>query len=228
MNLPNTISAARIVASPLLALLPFVQSVPVRVFAFALYLVTAISDHWDGKIARARGLITDLGKILDPLADKLLLVGTFIPMFMLQGHPEDLLLRALPAIAERSAYPFTTWGLDQFWFPWWVLVLIVGREAFMTWFRSFAQARGVVIAAQRLGKWKAGFQYTWMGASYCWFALKLLYDGQGWHGPIAMFWARLLGGIGTITLAVAFLLTLISLGDYLVKHGSVFTVPKKA
>jgi hypothetical protein len=43
-----------------------------------------------------------------------------------------------------------------------------------------------------------------------------------------MFWARLLGGIGTITLAVAFLLTLISLGDYLVKHGSVFTVPKKA
>lgn len=228
MNLPNTISAARIVASPLLAMLPFVQSVPVRVFAFVLYLVTAISDHWDGKIARARGLITDLGKILDPLADKLLLVGTFIPMFMLQGHPEDLLLNALPAIAERSAYPFTTWGLDQFWFPWWVLVLIVGREAFMTWFRSFAQARGVVIAAQRLGKWKAGFQYTWMGASYCWFWLKLLYDEQGWHGPIAMFWARLLGGIGTITLAVAFLLTLISLGDYLVKHGSVFTVPKKA
>ena len=228
MNLPNTISAARIVASPLLALLPFVQSVPVRVFAFALYLVTAISDHWDGKIARARGLITDLGKILDPLADKLLLVGTFIPMFMLQGHPEDLLLRARPAIAERSAYPFTTWGLDQFWFPWWVLVLIVGREAFMTWFRSFAQARGVVIAAQRLGKWKAGFQYTWMGASYCWFWLKLLYDEQGWHGPIAMFWARLLGRIGTITLAVAFLLTLISLGDSLVKHGSVFTVPKKA
>jgi CDP-diacylglycerol--glycerol-3-phosphate 3-phosphatidyltransferase len=228
VNLPNTISAARIVASPLLAMLPFVQSVPVRVFAFVLYLVTAISDHWDGKIARARGLITDLGKILDPLADKLLLVGTFIPMFMLQGHPEDLLLNALPAIAERSAYPFTTWGLDQFWFPWWVLVLIVGREAFMTWFRSFAQARGVVIAAQRLGKWKAGFQYTWMGASYCWFWLKLLYDEQGWHGPIAMFWARLLGGIGTITLAVAFLLTLISLGDYLVKHGSVFTVPKKA
>jgi len=228
VNLPNTISAARIVASPLLAMLPFVQSVPVRVFAFVLYLVTAISDHWDGKIARARGLITDLGKILDPLADKLLLVGTFIPMFMLQGHPEDLLLNALPAIAERSAYPFTTWGLEAFWFPWWVLVLIVGREAFMTWFRSFAQARGVVIAAQRLGKWKAGFQYTWMGASYCWFWLKLLYDEQGWHGPVAMFWARLLGGIGTITLAVAFLLTLISLGDYLVKHGSVFTVPKKA
>lgn len=228
MNLPNTISAARIVASPLLALLPFVQSVWVRAFAFALYLVTAISDHWDGKIARERGLITDLGKILDPLADKLLLVATFVPMFLLQAHPDDRLLALLPAVAERSGYAFTTWGIEQFWFPWWVLVLIVGREAFMTWFRGFAQARGVVIAAQRLGKWKAGFQYTWMGAAYCWFMLKLIYAELGLDGPIAMFWARLLGGIGTITLSVAFLLTLISLGDYLVRHGSVFTTPRKA
>ena len=228
MNVPNTISAARIVASPLLAILPFVPSLPVRLFAFVLYLVTAISDHWDGKIARDRGLITDLGKILDPLADKLLLLGTFVPMFLLQAHPQDALLQWLPMIQERSAYPFITWGIEAVWFPWWVLVLIVGREAFMTWFRSFAQARGVVIAAQRLGKWKAGFQYTWVGASYCWFTLRLLYLEQEWQGPIAMFWARLLGGIGAITLAVAFLLTLISLGEYLRKYQCVFTTPKQA
>jgi CDP-diacylglycerol---glycerol-3-phosphate 3-phosphatidyltransferase len=223
VNLPNTISAARIVASPFLAALPFVPSVAVRLFAFVLYLVTAISDHWDGKIARSRGLITDLGKILDPLADKLLLLGTFVPMFMLQAAPADPLLSMLPMFAERSAYPFITWGIEAVWFPWWVLVLIIGREAFMTWFRGFAQGRGVVIAAQKLGKWKAGFQYTWMGASYLWFALKLLYDQQGWHGPIAMFWGQVLGGIGLIAMYVAFLLTLISLVDYLVRHGSVFT-----
>lgn len=223
MNLPNTISAARIVASPFLAALPFVPSVAVRMFAFVLYLVTAISDHWDGKIARSRGLITDLGKILDPLADKLLLLGTFVPMFMLQAAPGDPLLAMLPTFAERSAYPFITWGIEAVWFPWWVLVLIIGREAFMTWFRGFAQGRGVVIAAQKLGKWKAGFQYTWMGASYLWFALKLLYDQQGWHGSIAMFWGQVLGGIGLIAMYVAFLLTLISLVDYLVRHGSVFT-----
>jgi CDP-diacylglycerol---glycerol-3-phosphate 3-phosphatidyltransferase len=223
VNLPNTISAARIVASPFLAALPFVPSVPVRMFAFVLYLVTAISDHWDGKIARSRGLITDLGKILDPLADKLLLLGTFVPMFMLQAAPADPLLAMLPMVAERSAYPFITWGIEAVWFPWWVLVLIIGREAFMTWFRGFAQGRGVVIAAQKLGKWKAGFQYTWMGASYLWFALKLLYDQQGWHGSIAMFWGQVLGGIGLIAMYVAFLLTLISLVDYLVRHGSVFT-----
>lgn len=223
MNLPNTISAARIVASPFLALLPFVPSTTVRFGAFVLYLVTAISDHWDGKIAREQGLVTDLGKILDPLADKLLLLGTFVPMFLLQASADDPLLRWLPTVAERSAYAFTTWGVDAVWFPWWVLVLILGREAFMTWFRGFAQARGVVIAAQRLGKWKAGFQYTWMGAAYCWFWVKLLCDARGWHGPVATFWARVLGGIGTVTIAVAFALTLISLADYLVRHRDVFT-----
>lgn len=222
MNLPNTISAARIVAAPILAALPFIPSVEVRAFAFVLYLVTAISDHYDGKLARERGLITDLGKILDPLADKLLLLGTFIPMFLLQGAPDDALLSVLPTFTERSAYAFTTWGIESLWFPWWVLVVILGREAFMTWFRSYAQARGVVIAAQRLGKWKAGFQYTWMGASYFWFAAKLLLDEQQWHGPAAMAFAQVIGCIGGVTMVVATILTLWSLVDYLTRHGDVF------
>jgi phosphatidylglycerophosphate synthase len=223
VNLPNTISAARIVAAPFIAILPFVPSVWVRVVAFVLYLVTAISDHIDGKIARSQGLVTDLGKILDPLADKLLLICTFVPMFLLQGPPGDPLLRLLPAVTEQTMYPFVTWGLGPIFFPWWVLVPIVGREVFMTWFRGFAQGRGVVIAAQSLGKWKAGFQYTWIGASFCWFWYSLAMAEQGWWGsPMALFWARLLGMIGTITMFVALALTLISLGDYLVRHGSVF------
>ncbi|MDH5234262.1 MAG: CDP-alcohol phosphatidyltransferase family protein [Gemmatimonadota bacterium] len=223
MNLPNSISAARIAVAPLIAFLPFVQSVGWRAVAFALYLVTAMSDHWDGYIARSRGLVTDLGKLLDPIADKLLLVATFVPMFLLQAHADDPLLRLLPEVAERSAYPFMTWGVAAFWFPWWVLALIVGREVFMTWFRTFAQGRGTVIAAQRLGKWKAGFQYTWMGAAYFWFALKLLFDERRWHGPVATFWAQLVGAIGILALGVAFLLTLVSLADYLVRHRAVFT-----
>lgn len=223
MNLPNAISVARIVASPLIAALPFIPSVAWRIVAFVLYLITAISDHVDGKIARDRGLVTDLGKILDPLADKLLLLATFVPMFLLQAAPLDPLLRALPAVAERSQYAFITWGIDAIHFPWWVLVLILGREIFMTWFREFAKARGEVIAAQRLGKWKAGFQYTWIGAAYCWFWLKLLQTEQAWDGPVAMFFAQLLGAIGGVTLVVAFLLTGISLLDYLRRHRAVFT-----
>jgi phosphatidylglycerophosphate synthase len=225
VNLPNAISTARIVAAPLLAILPFIHSVLWRGVAFALYMITALSDHWDGKIARSRGLITDLGKLLDPLADKLLLVASFVPMFLLQAHPGDPLLGLLPAVAERSAYPFVTWGVDAVWFPWWVLVLILGREAFMTWFRGFAQARGTVIAAQQLGKYKAGGQYTWMGASYLWFAFKLLTDEQGWHGPAAMFGVRLLGAIGTLAMILALVMTFVSLVDYLVRHHDVFTRP---
>ncbi|MBX3133524.1 MAG: CDP-alcohol phosphatidyltransferase family protein [Gemmatimonadaceae bacterium] len=223
MNLPNLISAARIVATPFLALLPFVESVGLRFFAFALYLVTAISDHIDGKIARARGLITDLGKVLDPLADKLLLVGCFVPMFLLQAPAHDPLLRVLPVVAERSQYYFVAFGMGPIFFPWWVLVPIVAREVFMTWFRGFAQARGVVIAAQPLGKWKAGFQYTWMGASFFWFGLKLFIDRQQYWGlPTADLLARLIGTIGSVAMLVALALTLISLGDYLVRHRSVF------
>lgn len=225
MNLPNSISTARIVASPLIAALPFIPSVTWRLVAFVIYVVTAVSDHIDGKIARSRGLITDLGKILDPLADKLLLVATFVPMFLLQGAPDDLLLSLLPAVPERSQYAFTTWGLEAVFFPWWVLLLIIGREAFMTWFREFAKARGEVIAAQRLGKWKAGFQYTWVGAAYMWFAIKLWQGQQGWDGPLATAFARLLGGIGIVTLIVAFVLTGISLLDYITRHRAVFTRP---
>lgn len=225
MNLPNTISAARIVASPILAAMAFVPSVAWRAVAFVLYLVTAISDHYDGKIAREQGLITDLGKWLDPLADKLLLLAAFVPMFVLQAPASDPLLMLLPTFAETAQYPFTTWGASEVFFPWWVLVAILGREAFMTWFRGFATRRGVAMAAQKLGKWKAGFQFTWMGASFFWFGYRLLIEQQGWgSAPHAMFWARVLGGIGTITMYVALALTLISLADYLVSYRRVFTM----
>ena len=226
MNLPNTISAVRIATAPLVAVLPFIPSVGWRFTGFALFLASAISDHVDGRIARSRGLVTDLGKLLDPLADKLLLVATFVPMFLLQARPDDLLLRLMPEFTERSAYPFETWGVAAVWFPWWVLVLILGREAFITWFRTFAKARGVVIAAEALGKWKAVFQYIWAGAAYCWFALKLLRDDGRLAGPVAEFGWRLVCLIGSIAMVVALSLTLISLSSYVVGHRDVFTRPR--
>lgn len=227
MNLPNTISAARIVASPVFAALAFVPSVPLRATAFVLYLITAISDHYDGKIAREQGLITDLGKVLDPLADKLMLLACFVPMFMLQGAPGDPLLALLPTVAEGSQYPFRTWLLPPLFFHWWILVPILGREAFMTWFRGFAQKRGAVIAAQRLGKFKAGFQFTWMGASFAWFMLQTMVTSYGLDGNAAMMAVtHVIGGIGIITMYVALALTLISLGDYLISYRSVFTAKR--
>lgn len=227
MNLPNTISAARIVASPVFAALAFLPSIGLRAVAFVLYLVTAISDHYDGKIAREQGLITDLGKVLDPLADKLMLLACFVPMFMLQTAPGDALLALLPSVAEGSQYPFRTWLLPPVYFHWWILVPILGREAFMTWFRGFAQKRGAVIAAQKLGKFKAGFQFTWMGASFAFFLLQTIAEQYSMqrNTPL-MALTHLIGGIGTITMYVALALTLISLGDYLVSYRAVFSTKR--
>ena len=227
MNIPNTISIARIIASPVFAAMAFIPSVGMRAVAFVLYLISAISDHYDGKIAREQGLITDLGKVLDPLADKLMLLACFVPMFILQGAPGDALLALLPTVAEGSQYPFRTWLLPPVYFHWWILVPILGREAFMTWFRGFAQQRGAVIAAQRLGKFKAGFQFTWMGASFAWFMLQTMVETYALENNTPMMaLTHLIGGIGTVTMYVALALTLISLGDYLISYRSVFTAKR--
>ena len=169
MNLPNAITAARIAVSPLIALLPLLPSPTARLWAFVLYTVAAITDYWDGYLARSRNLVTDLGRLLDPLADKLLLVATLVPMYLLQRGP--LLASAAPAgsyeaggVELRFVTPLGLAGL-----PLWVILVVVGREAFMTIFRQFAKRRGVVISAIGPAKWKTGFQSLWVGSAYSWF-----------------------------------------------------------
>ena len=102
-------------------------------------------------LARSRKQETDLGRLLDPLADKLLLVGTFVPMY--------LLAPTFPFIT-----PFGDVGL-----PLWVVVVVLGREVFMTLFRQAAKRRGVVIAAIGPAKWKTAVQLVWQGSAYFWF-----------------------------------------------------------
>ncbi|HEY7393208.1 MAG TPA: CDP-alcohol phosphatidyltransferase family protein, partial [Gemmatimonadaceae bacterium] len=80
MNLPNALSVARIAVTPLIAALPFAESWPLRLGAFVLFLAAAITDYIDGFLARSRKQETDLGRLLDPAADKALLIGTMIPM----------------------------------------------------------------------------------------------------------------------------------------------------
>jgi CDP-diacylglycerol--glycerol-3-phosphate 3-phosphatidyltransferase len=220
MNLPNALTIGRIAVTPLVALLPFVTSPTVRFVGFALFVIAAVTDHFDGAIARSRGCITDLGKILDPLADKLLLVGTFIPMFLLQHPVGDALATAIPWVHEdAAAFPFET-AVGPLALPWWVLAVVLGREVFMTVFRRIAQHRGVVIAAIGPAKWKAGFQFTWIGAAYCWFGARTLADRRQWDGQPAWEVAEfIIGHVGAITMIVAVVLTLYSLGLYLARYG---------
>ncbi|MBA4072955.1 MAG: hypothetical protein C0497_14110 [Gemmatimonas sp.] len=221
MNLPNSITVGRIALTPLVAWLPFVHSATLRGLAFVLFLVVAISDHYDGKLARSRNQITDLGRLLDPLADKIFLLATFIPMYMLQAPRGEWLGQLLPRAAESSGYPFVTWAAVSVPFPWWVLFIVLGREAAMTWFRHAANAKGVVISAIGPGKAKATFQYIWVGAAYFWFAFRTWVEEHGFTDRGWDQLALMVGSVGTLSMAIAVVLTVWSFVVYVRRYGSV-------
>ena len=236
MNLPNSLTVGRIAISPLVALLPFAESWQLRFAGFALFIVVAVTDYWDGKLARSRNLVTRLGTLLDPLADKLLLFATFIPMFILVGngwdpalispHRTPLLDGVLgPMLREgRSgdpAFPFLTpWA--PVGLPWWILAIVLGRELFMTFFRQAAARRGVVIAAIGPAKVKTGFQWTWVGIAYFWFAAATLAAAERWTSVAWRAFAYFAGLAGVVTMLVAVVLTLWSMWLYVRRYGSVF------
>jgi CDP-diacylglycerol--glycerol-3-phosphate 3-phosphatidyltransferase len=228
VNLPNAISAARIAVSPLIALLPLVPSPLWRAVAFALYIVSAVSDYFDGWFARTRGMVTDLGKILDPLADKLLLVATFVPMIVLQGPAADPLARFVAGSLRISsdgafAFPFITW-FGTFALPWWVVTVVLGREIFMTIFRQLASRKGVVIAANYPAKVKAVMQYIWVGAAYFWFGMQTLAERNHIDGqPIWNLVTQLVGTIGVVTMCLAVGLSIASFANYLRRYAALFT-----
>jgi CDP-diacylglycerol--glycerol-3-phosphate 3-phosphatidyltransferase len=201
MNLPNGLTIARITVTPLIAALPFVPSASARLGAFLLFFAAAISDWFDGYLARRRKQETNLGRMLDPLADKLLLVGTFIPMYFLAHQ-----------------FPFET-PIGNFGLPWWVAAIVLGREVTMTWFRQFAARRGVIIASIWPAKWKTGIQLVWQGAAYFWFWLATLAAEQAWGRSRWHKTSLLVGSVSTLMMFVAIALTLYSLYIYMRDYG---------
>ena len=224
MNLPNALTVGRIAITPLIATLPFAPATTPRRHRVRLCsLFAAVSDYADGVLARSRKQETTLGKLLDPLADKLLLIGTFVPMWALMQSAtgRSPARRSRRAILSPRALPFVTpWGDVSL--PWWIVVIVLGRELAMTIFRQAAARRGVVIAAIGPAKLKTVFQLLWQGAAYLWFvvatfALTHDWTGAAWHG-LALF----IGTAGTIVMSVAVLLTLYSLWLYVSRYGRVF------
>ena len=199
MNLPNLITIARIVLAVVVVPLLFVDRFDARLAAFIIFLVAAFSDLWDGHLARSRGLITDLGKLLDPIADKLLLAATFIPFYAL-SHP------------GRPDQPFP-WFDGRF--PLWIMLVIFGRELFITLFRGYAARRGVVIAAGKAGKYKAVTQNVFIGAGILWFALHSLAGARGWDGPVWEGWKSFHFAFAVFFLCIAVVLTVYSMIVYL-------------
>ena len=204
VTLPNIITVARIAACPVIFFLAIAPGIGLRLWAFGLFVAAALSDIWDGYLARRYDLITDMGKLLDPIADKLLLVATFLPFYLIshRGSEPDLI---------------PLWGV----MPVWVILVIFGRELFITLFRGYAVRRGVVIPAGPSGKRKTLFQLVFAGSLLLWYPLRAIAEDRAWDGALWSFWAQFHGAWVAVTLAIAIVLTVYSMMDYLWSYRSV-------
>lgn len=204
MNLPNLITIARIVLAVVVVPLLFQDQFGPRLAAFIIFLIAALSDLWDGHLARSRGLITNLGKLLDPLADKLLLAATLVPFYILSHRP-----------GPDARFPWFG-GV----FPLWIVLVIFGRELFITLFRGYAARRGVVIAAGQSGKYKALAQNIFAGAAIFWYALQSAARARGWDGAFWRGWELFHFSFAVFMLSIAVVLTVYSMVVYLWSYRS--------
>jgi CDP-diacylglycerol--glycerol-3-phosphate 3-phosphatidyltransferase len=209
-TLPNIVTLVRICLAPVIALLPFIEGSAPKIIAFVAFVLAAFSDVFDGWYARSRQVVTDLGKLLDPIADKLLLVAMLVPIFWLTRHPTLL-----------TDYRIPWWGS----LPVWVAILLVGREFLITVFRLQAKRHGVIIPAGRSGKLKAVFQNLFIGGTIAWFAWKDLIVEMRWTGAYRDLWNQFHGAFIAVTLGVAVVLTVYSLGRSLYQYRTLLRPP---
>ncbi|MGH7552567.1 MAG: CDP-diacylglycerol--glycerol-3-phosphate 3-phosphatidyltransferase [Longimicrobiales bacterium] len=197
-TLPNAITVARMALAPVVFFLVFVPSFGARFVAWIFFLIAAFSDLWDGYLARKHGWISNFGMLVDPIADKLLLVSTFIPFYVLSNRaaPEG----QLPLIGAL---------------PLWVVLVVLGREFLVTVLRSLVARRGIVIPAGRAGKLKAVFQNIFSGATILWFALQTAAYRGDWAGTAWDTWQVFHGFVVVATLVIAVTLTISSMIVYL-------------
>ena len=136
MNLPNKLATLRMIL-----VIPFViflgialstestgLSIFMRILSFVIFAGASITDYFDGQIARKHNMVTNLGKLIDPLADKLLVISALVVL--------------------------TKYDQISLWF----VLIIIFRELLITWLRAIVANEGVVIAAEKLGKWKTATQ----------------------------------------------------------------------
>ena len=160
MNLPTKITFSRIIATVILIVTLFVLSlIPnlstpelgnsrinlVFLIVFVFFVIASYTDHLDGKLARKNNQVTDLGKFLDPVADKLLVSSM-------------LIFLCAPSIFAPYAYEQTAF------IPVWCVIIMVARDTVVDALRFIAAQKGVVIAANIFGKLKTVLQMVAIGA----------------------------------------------------------------
>ncbi len=142
MNLPNQLTLLRIVLSFVLIGCMLMPGIGFKTAAVVVFALAALTDLLDGKLAREKGLITDFGILMDPIADKVLVLGSFMALIQLDIVPA------------------------------WMVVLIAMREFLLTGIRLVALNRGQVLAAERSGKNKTVMQMVTIALALIYLALR--------------------------------------------------------
>jgi len=130
MNLPNKLTIARIILAPFFMIFLLIDNMYSRYLSTLIFIMAALTDLYDGYLARRTGVITGFGKFMDPLADKILVSTAFIS-FVALGYVQA-----------------------------WMILIIIVREFLVTGLRSLAAYKGVVILPSFLAQWKTACQMT--------------------------------------------------------------------
>jgi len=163
VNLPNRLTLIRIALSFLLVFLLLLPGLAFKGAALCVFAAAALTDWWDGRIARRRGLTSDFGALMDPIADKVLVLSAFGAF---------VLLHVVPL---------------------WMVLLIAARELLITGLRIIALVKGKVLPAEAAGKWKAAFQMTVIAVTLLFLVAREAAppSGPGWMSP-GETWIRML------------------------------------
>lgn len=191
MNLPNRLTVFRILMIPVFIVLFFVEFEGHTLAAALVYVVACFTDFFDGYIARKNDLVTNFGKFIDPIADKMIIACSLIAICVTE-----------PIVAPAHVYKILVAVYTM---------LILSRELMISVFRTVAADKGVVLAADLIGKFKTLVQMMAL------FALLPVTDFVVWNelAGIVFYYG------GFILLSIATLLTVISGVHYIVKNRAV-------
>ena len=181
VNLPNALTVLRLILVPVFVILGLQSTSWTTLWAaFVVFAVAAITDRFDGELARSWGQITDFGRIADPIADKALTLCGF-GLLSYQGF-----------------------------LPWWVTILIAVRELGITAMRAFFLRRGVVVSANQAGKLKTFMQIVALGVLLIpWAHFKDLSDANEWWVVLVIQLGMALAGVAlALTLYSGFMYVL--------------------
>ncbi len=198
-HLPNALTIARIAVTPVFLVLLLSGTLTGQLVAAVLFILAAITDWLDGKVARRYGVRSRLGQFLDPLADKVLVLGAFFAFLFL---PAD-------ADGNRLAEPW--------W--WWAVALIAFRDVAVTVLRAWAERRGRSIQTRYAAKLKTAVQLTFLIAVLVFLAASKLVRFDGWAGDLGAFASAVLySPVTDVLLLVTVVLTLWTGARYFVRY----------